>query len=118
MTFLTRLLITWLIDAVAVYCAATFIDGINIKGLSTTLLAALVIGLLNAIVKPIFILFSIPFIALTFGLFLLVINAVLLMIAAYFVPDFRVDSFTDAVLGSIVITIVSWLLGMILQPKN
>lgn len=118
MSFIPRLLITWLIDAVAVYCAATFIDGIAVKGLGTTLLAALVIGLLNAIVKPIFILFSIPFIALTFGLFLLIINAALLVIAAYFVPDFRVDSFGAAVWGSIVITVVSWLLGMILQPKN
>lgn len=118
MTFFTRLLITWLIDAVAVYVAATFIDGISVKGISTTLLAALVIGLLNAIVKPILVLFSIPFIALTLGLFLLVINAFLLMIAAYFVADFRVDGFGTAVLGSIVITIVSWLLGMILQPKN
>lgn len=118
MTFFIRLLITWLIDAVAVYAAATFIDGISVKGISTTFLAALVIGLLNAIVKPILVLFSIPFIALTLGLFLLVINAFLLMIAAYFVADFRVDGFGTAVLGSIVITIVSWLLGMIVQPKN
>ncbi|MGQ9805015.1 MAG: phage holin family protein [Chlorobiales bacterium] len=118
MTFFTRLLIAWLINAVAVYSAATFIDGISINGLGTALLAALVIGLLNAIVKPILVLFSIPFIALTLGLFLLVINAFLLMIAAYFVADFRVDGFGTAVLGSIVITIVSWLLGMILQPKN
>jgi putative membrane protein len=118
MTFFTRLLVTWLIDAVAVYAAATFIDGISVKGIGTTLIAALVIGLLNAIVKPILVLFSIPFIALTLGLFLLVINAFLLMIAAYFVADFRVDGFGTAVLGSIVITLVSWLLGMILQPKN
>ncbi len=118
MTFFTRLLITWLINAVAVYCAATFIDGINIEDLGTTLYAALIIGLLNGIVKPVFILFSVPLIALTFGLFLLVINAVLLMIAAYFVPNFHVESFTDAVLGSIIISLVSWVLGMVLQPKN
>jgi putative membrane protein len=118
MTFFTRFLVTWLINAVAVYCAATFIDGIFIDSLGTTLLASLVIGLLNAIVKPVFILFSIPLIALTFGLFLIVINAVLLMIAAYFVPDFRVESFSAAVLGSIVISLVSWLLGMILQTKT
>lgn len=118
MSFFSRFLITWLVDAVAVYCAAAFIDGITIKGLGTTLLAALVIGLLNAIVKPVFILFSIPLIALTFGLFLLIINAVLLMIAAYFVPEFRVESFGAAVLGSIVITVVSWILGVVLQPKN
>lgn len=118
MTFFTRLLVTWLINAVAVYWAATFIDGISIKGLGTTLLAALVIGLLNAIVKPIFVLLSIPFIALTFGLFLVVINAAILLIAAYFVPAFHVDSFGTAVLGAIVISIISWLLGMILQPKD
>ncbi|MFN3638527.1 MAG: phage holin family protein [Chloroherpetonaceae bacterium] len=118
MSFFSRFLITWLVDAVAVYCAATFIDGITIKGLGTTLLAALVIGLLNAIVKPVFIIFSIPLIALTFGLFLLVINAVILVVAAYFVPEFRVESFGAAVLGSIVITVVSWILGMVLQPKN
>ncbi|MCS6989313.1 MAG: phage holin family protein [Chloroherpetonaceae bacterium] len=115
---MTRLLIAWLINAVAVYFAATFIDGISVKGLGATLLAALVIGLLNAIVKPVLILFSIPFIALTLGLFLLVINAALLMLAAYLVPDFRVESFWAAVLGSIVISVVSWLLGMILQPKD
>lgn len=118
MSSLARLLIAWLINAVAVYAAATFIDGIVVKGLGTTLLAALVIGLLNAVVKPVLTLFSLPLIALTLGLFLIVINAALLMLAAYLVPDFRVESFWSAALGAIVISIVSWLLGMILQPKD
>lgn len=113
-----RLAASWLINTVAVYLAATFVSGISITGLGAALIAALVIGLLNALLKPILIFFSIPFIALTLGLFLFVINAFLLFVASYFVSGFRVDGFMPALFGSIVISLVSWILGMVLLREE
>jgi putative membrane protein len=113
-----RLAVSWLINTVGVYLAATFVTGISVTGLGSALIAALVIGLLNAVLKPILIFFSIPFIALTLGLFLLVINAFLLFVASYFVSGFRVDGFLPALIGSIVISLISWILGMFLLSSD
>ena len=76
---------------------------------------ALVLGLVNALVKPILVFFSFPFIIVTLGLFLLVINALLLQFSATIVHGFSIDSFWWAVAGSIVISFISWLLGSLLN---
>ena len=110
---MTHILLIWLINALAVYATASFLGGISVKSFWAALLVALVLGLINAIVKPILVFFSIPFIIVTLGLFLLVINALLLMLAAAIVDGFTVDSFLWAALGSLVISLVSWMLSSI-----
>ncbi|MBF0586972.1 phage holin family protein [Prosthecochloris sp. N3] len=105
------ILLVWLINALSVYATASLLGGIYIKSFGAALLVALVLGLINAVLKPVLVFFSIPFIVVTLGLFLLIINALLLQLAAVLVDGFMIDSFGWAVLGSIVISIVSWLLS-------
>lgn len=107
------IVLMWLINALSVYATASLLGGIYIKSFWAALVVALVLGLINAIVKPVLVFFSIPFIIVTLGLFLLIINALMLMLAAALVDGFSVDSFGWAVLGSLVISLVSWMLSSI-----
>jgi putative membrane protein len=109
---MTHILIQWLINAIAVYATAKILDGgIHIKSFGAAILVALVLGLVNTLVRPILLFFSIPFIIVTLGLFLLVINAALLLFAASLVGGFAIDSFGWAIAGSIVISAISWILS-------
>ena len=110
---MTYLLLVWLINAFAVYATASLLGGIYVKSFWAALIVALVLGLINAVVKPVLVFFSIPFIIVTLGLFLLIINALMLMLAAALVDGFSVASFWWAVLGSLVISLVSWMLSSI-----
>jgi len=107
------LLLIWLINALAVYATATLLSGISISSFWSAMAVALVLGLVNTLLKPLLVLFSLPFIVVTLGLFLLVINALMLQLAAFMVQGFTVDSFGWAVLGSLCISFVSWLLSSI-----
>ena len=109
------LLLGWLANAAAVYATAHLVPGIHVNGFVAALIVALVLGLINITVKPILKLLSTPFILLTLGLFLIVINAVALLLADYFVDGLTIDGFLPAVIGSIVISIVSWIVGKILN---
>ena len=119
-----RFLIWVVVNALALAAAAWLLDGIDVAGDTTTdqaitlILVALIFGVVNAIVEPIVKLFSIPFIILTLGLFLLVINALMLMltdwISGLFDLGFTVDGFWTAVLGGIIITIATWILEAVL----
>jgi putative membrane protein len=126
--------VTWLLStAAAVAVAAWLVDGIYFTGPSSgwdevthklvpLLLVALILGLISSLVKPVVTFFSIPFIILTLGLFLLVINALMLMftawIAGLFDIGFHVDGFWAAVLGSIVITIVNWAIDVTVLKED
>lgn len=102
-----RFLITWLITAVSLIVTAFFIPGITVSSFTIAAIAAVALGLVNAIVRPILILFTLPLTILTLGLFLLVVNAISFSLAAYFIQGFSVNSFFDAILGSIILSIVS-----------
>lgn len=125
-----RLLLWFTTTALALAAAAYLVEGIRFEGPTAgqaelqekvvpLLLVALVLGVVTALVKPVLKVLSIPFIILTLGLFLLVINAAMLRLTAVLADGldlgFRVDSWTAAVLGSIVITIVTWLLDSVLD---
>ncbi|WP_327089961.1 phage holin family protein [Nonomuraea sp. NBC_01738] len=113
--------------AVALWVATQLVTGITVTSTSTAkdwgtlLVVALIFGVINAIVKPIVKLLGCAFIVLTLGLFLLVINAAMLMltswIAGKFGVPFHVDGWWSALIGSIIISVVSWLLGLII-PDN
>jgi len=112
-------LIRLFVNALALAAAAWLLDGIQMSGdFFGVLLVALVFGLLNAILKPILLFFSIPFLVLTLGLFALVVNAVLLMITSSLLDGFDVAGFWTAVLGSIVISLVTMLLGGVLKDTK
>jgi len=113
---MTNFLIRLFVNALALTAAAWLLDGIQIRGgFFDVLLIALVFGVLNAILKPILLIFSFPLLVLTLGLFALVVNAVMLMITARLLDDFAVSGFWTAVLGSIVISIVTMILGRVLK---
>jgi len=109
-----HILLLWLVNAAAVYLTAQILTGINISSFGAALAVALVLGLINAIVKPLFILFSIPVILLSLGLFLLVINALLLQLSAALVDGFTIEGFWWAVAGSICISTISWIFSSLL----
>jgi putative membrane protein len=115
---LTRILLTWLINAVAVYATATFVPDITVKSIWSALLAALVLGLVNTFVRPILMLLSLPLIVATLGLFLLVINALMLLLASALLPGFEVKGFFTAILGAALISLVSFILGAVLKVEG
>jgi putative membrane protein len=104
-------LVRWFVLALAVWAAAAIVPGIHYDNSQSLLIAALVLGVLNTFVKPALGILSLPFVVLTLGLFLLVINALVLLLTAWLVSGFHVAGFWSAVGGSLVISIVSFFLG-------
>ncbi len=107
--FLIRSLLTML----AVLATPYVVPGISVDGWVPALGAAIVLGLLNAVLRPLLLLLTCPFILLTFGLFIFVINALLLALTASLIPGFHVAGFWPAVFGSIVISIISGILNLL-----
>jgi putative membrane protein len=123
-----RFLLRLLVNAAALAVATWLISGITLTGTDTTdrvislLIVALIFGVINAILKPIFKLVTLPLVLLTLGLFLIVINALLLMLTSWLSGEFglgwTVDGFWPAVWGSVIISIVSFLLNAFVPDKN
>lgn len=107
-----------LVSSIAILLAAYLLPGVYVEGFLNALLLALVLALLNLLVKPILVFLTIPVTILTLGLFLLVINAVLILAAAQLVPGFSVDGFGWAVLFSLVMTLVRSLLEALAMPSR
>jgi putative membrane protein len=102
------ILVRWFIITVAILIAANVVPGIKVADLQTALIAAAILGILNALVRPILVLLTLPITLLTLGLFLFVINALMFQLAGHLVTGFQVASFWSALLGSLVVTIVSY----------
>jgi putative membrane protein len=99
----------WLIITLAILLASQFVPGIRVDTLSTAVIAACVLGLINIFVRPVLVFLTLPLSVLTLGLFYFFINALLLMLVAHIVPGFKIENFFSAFLGSLVISFVSWL---------
>jgi putative membrane protein len=108
---MARHLLNWIVLVIAVAAADYFLGGITHDTLATLAVAALVLSLLNMVLKPILSLLALPFIILTLGLFFLVINALLLKLTAFLVPGFHVATWGDAFWGGLIISVVHLLLG-------
>lgn len=112
------LLVTWLVTAFALLIVAWLPTGVEIEGFGKALMAALVFGLLNALVKPVLQLLALPFNILTLGLFSFVVNAIVFALAATLVSGFNLrNGFWSALLGSIALSLVSRLLGLLLPSS-
>jgi len=109
------MLIRWLLSALALILTSKIVPGITVDSFTALLIAAIVLGLVNAIVKPILVFFTLPLTFLTLGLFLLVVNAITFGLAAWLVPGFSVNGFLPAMLGSIVMSILSFLFSMFIN---
>jgi len=99
----------WLIITAAILLASQFVPGIEVDKLSTAVIAACVLGLINIFIRPIVVILTLPLSILTLGVFYFFINAFLLELVAYFVSGFEIKNFFSAFLGSLIISIVSWL---------
>jgi putative membrane protein len=112
------MLLRWMALTLSVWVATAIVPGIFCPRWQDLLVAALVLGVLNVFVKPLLKLVSLPFILLTLGLFVLVINALLLLFTAWLVKGFHVAGFWSAVGGSLVISVVSVFLGLSGRPRR
>lgn len=112
------ILVRWLLLAVAIFMAAYMIDGIHVASFMSAVMAAAVLGVLNAVFRPILLILTLPLNILTLGLFTFVINAMLLMMASGVIGGFSVDGFGTAFLGSLIISIVSWLLTSFINERG
>ena len=113
-TLLARLVITM----ISLLVTASIIPGIHISGVIAGLLAAAILGIVNLLLKPIFVIFTIPITLLSFGLFLLVINGIMLWITSELVPGFWISNLGAAILGSIILSIVQWLINFVLENNR
>jgi len=112
------LLIAWGINTIALFITEFLVPGIEVDSVPTLILAALIIGLVNALIKPFVHLISLPITLLTFGLFAIIINAAMLGLAAWLVPGFEIDGILAAILGALVLSVVSAILNAFLKPKR
>lgn len=101
-------LIRWLIVALGLWVAEQILPGIEIADVPSLLLAALLLGFVNAIVRPVVVLLTLPLTLVTLGIFLLVINGAMLELVAWLLPKVHVASFGDAFLGALIVSITGW----------
>lgn len=114
-----RLLITWLINAAALFALPYLMDSIRVDSFTVALIAAVVLGLLNTLIRPLLVLLTLPVTFVTLGLFIFIINGLLFLAVAEFVRGFHVAGFWPAVIGAILYSVISWALSAILlENKN
>ena len=106
-----KLLLKLVISSLAVYVTAYLLDGVQIPNFIQAIIVALVLGLLNTFIKPLLVILTIPATVLTLGLFLLVINACIILLADYFLEEFSVTNFWWALLFSIVLSVITSILN-------
>lgn len=105
-----KILINWFISGLVIFVAAYLFQdrGVHVDSFFTALVIAVVLGIINAILKPILLLLTLPINVISLGLFTLIINAVLIMLATFFVPGFSVDSFWWAIIFGAVLSLINW----------
>jgi putative membrane protein len=113
-----KLLLHWLLSAIALLLVAHNVPGFYVSGFFAALIAALIIGLVNATLGTLLKILTFPLTILTLGIFLLVINALMLMLAGALTPGFRVDGFGAAFVGAIILALLHMLIRWILEPKK
>lgn len=114
-----KLIITWLVSALAIFLSAWISPGVNISGFGSALIAAIILGAVNSFIRPIILFLTLPINIVTLGFFTLVINAGMVALVAFLVPGFSVAGFWTALIFTIVLSAVSWIMeGVIKEPKK
>jgi len=117
-SLMKEFLIRWSITTLAVMGASHIVPGISYSSTGTLIGAALLLGIINALVRPVLLLLSLPFIIVTMGFFILVINALLLLFVSAVVPGFHVEGFWSALFAGIIIGIISWILSSFFRASD
>jgi putative membrane protein len=113
-----RILLVWLVNTLALVAVAYLMPSITVSSFTSALVAALILGLVNAIIRPVLVLLTLPVTVLTLGLWIFVINGLLFWFVGSFVPGFVVHGFWAGVIGSILFSIVSWLLSALVLKRR
>jgi len=108
-----KLIFNWIISAVAILIAAYVLPGVHVNGVITALVLAIILGAINIFIRPILVVLTLPLTFFTFGLFLFVLNALLIMLAAAIVPGFAVNNFWWALLFAIVLALITSVLHLL-----
>src|SRR5215831_3152665 len=103
-----RMLVRLFLNGVAIYVAAMFVPGLHLSSVASAFIAGVLLGLVNAFVRPLLFLVTLPITVLTLGLFLFVVNGICLALVAWLMPGFAIDGFGSAILGALFVTIVNW----------
>jgi putative membrane protein len=106
------------IASLGLWLASEWVDGLAFTSGGTLILAAILLGLVNGLVKPLVILLTLPLTILTLGFFLLVVNGIMLALVAGLLPGFSIAGFWDAIWGALIVSVVSWIGSMIFGPKG
>ena len=114
----SRIIASWIINAISFFVISKILPGIQFKGFMSVLLAGIALGIANAMLKPFFIIISLPISIVTLGIFLFIINGIVLEIVAAVVPGFSISSFWTAVWGSIILSISNMIIIHILFPEK
>lgn len=112
------LLVHLIVSALLLALVDYFIDGITIAGFGHALIAAAVLGLVNAVIRPVLVILTLPITVITLGLFLLVINALMMLLAAAVVPGFEIDTLGTALVGGVLLAIFNLVASSVLHPKK
>jgi putative membrane protein len=112
------ILLRWLVQTLAILVAAGLLDGIRINGFFSALFAAAILGILNALLRPLLLILTLPINILTFGLFTFVINALMLMMASGVIGGLEVAGFWSALGASVLISLVSWFLNSFISERG
>lgn len=113
-----RLLLVWVLNAIALLAVAYLYPGVQVQDWKAAAVAALVLGLVNTLVKPVLFILTLPVTIITLGLFLLVLNALLFWAVASLVTGFNVSGFWAALLGALLYSVIGWLLSFLIPDKQ
>lgn len=113
-----RLILTWFINAAALLAVPYLIHSVSVSQIGAALLAALLLGLVNTLIRPLLLLLTLPVTVLSLGLFIFIINGCLFWLVAQLVDGFHVDSFWAAVGGALLYSVISWSLSTLLLKND
>lgn len=112
-----NLIIRLIINAIAFYLIAIYVPGFHIASFTTAIIAAVIFGLVNAIIRPLVLLLTLPATILTLGLFIIIVNALMFWLTVWITPGFKVDGFVPALIGAVIMMIVSLLTNHLFKAE-
>src|SRR3989338_8830923 len=115
---MVTLVVKWLINALAIFLVGNFLPGIHVPDYMTALWAALVLSIVNAVIRPILLLVTLPINVITLGLFTFVVNGLMFWFATRFVSGFVIDGFLPAVLGALIVSVIATVLDRLFLGKD
>ncbi len=113
-----RFLVRMLLNACAIMIAASFVPGVQLSGIAPAIFAGILLGFVNALVRPVLLLLTLPFTLLTLGLFIFIVNAICFALTAALVPGFDLTGSFAAFFGALVVTIVSWIVNAVFADRR